>query len=51
MGSDWDLEDVIFDWVKNHRLLNITYEQINDLAMVIHANYNLEKKKDKEPEV
>ena len=49
MENEWDLEYVIFDWVKNNQLLKITYKQIKDLSMVIHANYNLERKMDKEP--
>lgn len=44
MGSEWDLEDVIFDWVKMHCLRKITYGQILDLCKIISVNYELEKK-------
>jgi len=45
MGNDWDLEYVIFTWVRNHQLINITYGQIQDLRILISANYELDKVK------
>ena len=44
MNWEWDLVDVIFNWVRSRALKTMTLEGMEDLAHLLEENFKIEKK-------